>query len=185
MFPDLMRRQIVLTLLITIRTLKLLWQVQFLHECMRFWILEYKSLKITSYCLSTVGTKQSAKGSNSNQKLQSCPRGFTRHLFHIWMNLRINILCRRLCFCLIIKITPKQAETECYLPLTCWSHFSCVCIYLFPGSRGFTHSSCVLTVGRLGRSITWCLVSCFQRTSPMGCCSGRCDRNITRTLLTH
>ncbi|XP_031650633.1 AMP deaminase 2-like isoform X4 [Oncorhynchus kisutch] len=32
---------------------------------------------------------------------------------------------------------------------------------------------CVLTVGRRGLSITWCRVSCCQRTSPMDCCSGR------------
>lgn len=69
----------------------------------------------------------------------------------------------------------------------CWSHPPSILVYpsvfFVPGSEGFTRSSYVLIVGRRGRSITWCLVSCCLRTSPTGCCSGRCDLNITIKLI--
>lgn len=46
-------------------------------------------------------------------------------------------------------------------------------VFSTSGSGASTHLSSVLTAVRLDPSITWCLASCFQRTSPMGCCSGR------------
>lgn len=63
-----------------------------------------------------------------------------------------------------------------------WSHPTKNCPFI-PGSGGFTHLSFVLTVGKQGRSIIWCLVSCYQRTSPTGCCSGRCDLIIKTSTL--
>ncbi len=47
------------------------------------------------------------------------------------------------------------------------------CLSVWAGGGASTLSCCDLTAGRGGLSITWCLDSCCQKTSPTDCCSGR------------